>query len=404
MVLGASFFWPEAPAAARTGEFAVIQVTGLGASSQVVRLEFWAPTGRYGHVECAGADFDWRPAQDFVSPASGSNVVTVTVSNRAPAFFRVFVSPVPGLKFVQVPPGAFSMGDPYAEGSSDELPVHTVNVGRFYISQTEVTVEQYTRYLNDARAAGLIERVTLESDDDVPGGTPFYGDIYAVRASSGGYRPLYCVYNTSDPPGDTNFRIYWTGSQFAYHSTWRTHPAPLMSWYGARAFCQFYGGDLATEAEWEKAARAGRAGDHYPWASVGGDFTAHISANRANYWNSGDAWEYDYPQTTPVMYYAAWSNAYGLFDMAGNAYEWVRDWYDADYYQDCFNQGTVTNPAGPGSGTYKTLRGGSYYDPPDDAEEELYQWKLRTANRLETEPPEDIHFNIGIRMVLHPDP
>src|ERR1019366_5180581 len=122
---------------------------------------------------------------------------------------------------------------------------------------------------------------------------------------------------------------------------------------------------LPTEAEWEKAARGGLSGQRFPWGNT-------ISESQANY--SGDTgYSYDFgpdgynaafwtgasPNTSPVGYFGP--NGYGLYDMAGNVYEWCWDWYGTPY-----GQPTATNPTGPTGpveGSYRVLRGGSWYDP-----------------------------------------
>jgi formylglycine-generating enzyme required for sulfatase activity len=118
---------------------------------------------------------------------------------------------------------------------------------------------------------------------------------------------------------------------------------------------------LPTEAEWEKAARGGLSGQRYPMGNT-------ISESRANYDACTSCYYYDlgpsgfnaafndgvYPYTSPVGYFAA--NGYGLYDMAGNVFEWCWDWYGTPY-----GQPTTTNPIGPATGTYHIVRGGAWY-------------------------------------------
>jgi formylglycine-generating enzyme required for sulfatase activity len=151
---------------------------------------------------------------------------------------------------------------------------------------------------------------------------------------------------------------------------------------------------LPTEAEWEKAARGGASGHRFPWSDVD-----TITWSRANY----DAWpseySYDvnptggrhpsfdtggYPFTSPVGYFAA--NGYGLYDMAGNVWEWCWDWYDA------YSSGLQSDPRGPVSGSSRVARGGSWYN---------YANGCRAAARDSHDPSfRNSSTSIGFRSVL----
>ncbi|HRX00370.1 MAG TPA: SUMF1/EgtB/PvdO family nonheme iron enzyme, partial [Cyclobacteriaceae bacterium] len=121
------------------------------------------------------------------------------------------------------------------------------------------------------------------------------------------------------------------------------HPVVNLNWFEAQAFCTWIDGRLPTEAEWEKAARGSDA-RQFPW----GDTSPNQDlANYNGY--VGD--------TTPVGSYPDGVSPYGLYDMAGNAWEWVGDWYQEDYYQSRI-EGTI-NPEGPPEGEFRVLRGGN---------------------------------------------
>jgi formylglycine-generating enzyme required for sulfatase activity len=269
-----------------------------------------------------------------------------------------------GPSMVVIPGGEYQMGD-HHDGLSD-APVHAVHVDSFYMSQYEVTNGLYCDYLNDANSAQQIKVV---------------GDVvYASRDSSNSYP--YCNMHSYD----SDSQIDYTASGFSVRTkdgnNMSGHPTVQVSWYGAVAYCNWRssqkgyescynlstwecdfsrsGYRLATEAEWEYAARGGEYTPYYryPWGNS-------IDGSKANYLISGDPYETgDEPYTTPVGYYNSYqiptgtdmANGYGLYDMAGNVWEWCNDWKDSNYY----NVSPYDNPKGPGSGTDRIVRGGGW--------------------------------------------
>jgi formylglycine-generating enzyme required for sulfatase activity len=185
------------------------------------------------------------------------------------------------------------MGDHFNEGYHEELPVHRVCLSSFQISKTEVTNIQYKACVD---AGPCIPPIPTSSD---------------------------------------------TRSSYYGNSTFNDYPVIYVDWNQAKAFCQWKGGRLPTEAEWEYAARGGLAGKRYP----NGDT---ISCSQANYYDCGIGDTDRVGIRTP--------NGYGLYDMAGNVWEWVSDWYDEDYY----SYSPSNDPQGPGSGRSRVLRGGSW--------------------------------------------
>jgi sulfatase modifying factor 1 len=309
------------------------------------------------------------------------------------ALLAVFGEPCPAPDgMVLVPSGDFSMGDHSGDGYFNELPVHDVYVDAFYMDVCETSNQRYAAYLNDA----------YPSEIKVVSGV-----VYGIADSGNNYP--YC--DTYDPTG-SHSRIDWDGNDFTVRDGKELHPMTEVSWYGAAAYANWrsteegrqpcydlgawtcdFGADgyrLPTEAEWEYAARGGEHAPYYkyPWGNT-------INGSHANYWESGDPWDNGpYPQTTPVGYYdggqtppgADMANGYGLYDMAGNVWEWCNDWYDHYYY----DSSPYDNPRGPGSGTYRVYRGGPW----------CYGGNLLRCAVRERNLP-DTRFNeIGFRLVL----
>ncbi len=141
---------------------------------------------------------------------------------------------------------------------------------------------------------------------------------------------------------DDDCLIERVDDEYQPKSGYADHPVIEVSWYGAVAYCEWAGGRLPTEAEWAYAARGPEA-RVFPW----GD---EWDENRLNSVGAGPG------DTTEVGSYPAGASWCGALDMAGNAWEWVADWY-GDY-----PSGAQANPTGPSSGEYKRMRGGSWYD------------------------------------------
>jgi formylglycine-generating enzyme required for sulfatase activity len=191
-----------------------------------------------------------------------------------------------GAPMVLVPAGPFKMG---SNDLSWEQPVHEVTLAAFYIDQYEVTNALYRRCVE---GGGCEQPACLE--------------IFEAEAK-------------------------------------KNHPVVCVNWDQAKTYCEWRGGRLPTEAEWEKAAR-GTDGRTYPWGDTPPDGTLLNFDD-----NIGD--------TTPIGSYPDGVSPYGVYDMAGNVWEWVADWYDDKYY----SNSPAENPPGPPNGDAKVLRGGAWY-------------------------------------------
>jgi formylglycine-generating enzyme required for sulfatase activity len=223
-------------------------------------------------------------------------------------------TPKPEIEWLEIPAGEFLMGsDPAVDPDAylDEMPQHQVYLDGYQIGRYEVTNAQYAQCV---RATVCWE----------PSGLSYYPD------------PAYTY-----------------------------HPVVYVSWFDARTFCEWVGGRLPTEAEWEYAAR-GTDGRIYPWGNEPPD------ESRCNF-------DYSVIGTTPVGRYSPpgdgppFDNDYGCADMAGNVWEWVADWYDGGYY----SVPPERNPQGPDSDSWRVVRGGSW---------DSFQGRVRSAVRYYLEP------------------
>ncbi|MBC8492912.1 MAG: SUMF1/EgtB/PvdO family nonheme iron enzyme [Chloroflexi bacterium] len=253
-------------------------------------------------------------------------------------------TPLPALPpptdMVFVPAGEFIMGSPEGEGEDDEHPQHTVYLDAFYIGKYEVTNAEYKECV-DAGAC--------------------------------------------DPPSENASR---TRDSYYGNPRYDDYPVIRISWYDAQAYCEWKGVRLPTEAEWEKAAR-GTDGRMYPWGNSGPD-GSKLNYCDVNCDDDGKDSSVDdgYADTAPVGNYEAGKSPYGAYDMVGNVYEWVADWYDADYY----SKAPERNPQGPDSGEYRVLRGGSWLDDQRGTRCAYVGWLYPYAGSV----------NIGFRVAASP--
>ncbi len=264
--------------------------------------------------------------------AQALSVAPTSVLGEELGVGSTMVSEKDGMVMVYVPAGEFQMGS--EDGGSDEKPIHTVYLDAYWIDQTEVTNAMFANYLNS-----LVASITIEDSEKVV----YDGDIIYDLICTG------CE-NWED-------RILWNGDEFSVVKGYEQHPVALVSWYGANAYCSSVERRLPTEAEWEKAASwddVSQVQRVYPWGDDFASGEANFCDSNCFYNWKNDNYDDGYADTSPIGSYESGKSFYGAFDMSGNVWEWVDDWYDA------YPGNTVSNPSY--GTTYKVLRGGSWFD------------------------------------------
>jgi formylglycine-generating enzyme len=298
--------------------------------------------------------------------------------------------------------GAFDMGGDNEQASPDEYPKHKVTVDSFYMDVTEVTNAQFKKFVD---ATGYITTAERKPDWEelkktVPPGTPKPSEEMLQAAS--------LVFKQSSAPVNLNDYTQWWS--WVPGASWKhpegpnstisgkeNYPVVQVSWDDAMAYCKWTGKRLPTEAEWEFAARGGLTNNIYPWGNE------HVNVGTAK----ANSWEGKFPylneqkdgfiKYAPVKNYTC--NQYGLFDMAGNVWEWCSDWYNNNYYQTLQNSTTV-NPKGPEKSydpdephtPKRSLRGGSYLC------NDSYCSGYRVARRMKSSPDTGLE-HTGFRCV-----
>jgi serine/threonine-protein kinase len=229
----------------------------------------------------------------------------------APSLPPTMTNPTDGADMILIPAGEFLMGSPAGKGNNDEHPQHKVYLDAFYICKYQVTNGQFAKFVKET-----------------------------------GYK------------AEGDWKKYAKSGR-------ETHPVVNVTWNDASAYCRWAGGALPTEAQWEKAAR-GTDGRDYPWGNT-------WDGNRCN-WDkgpkvSGMANISNGRGTAPVGSFPSGVSPCGVHDMAGNVWEWCRDWYDENYYKSSPSR----NPLGPSIGVFRVLRGGAWSNADYD--------NFRCANR-----------------------
>jgi formylglycine-generating enzyme required for sulfatase activity len=296
---------------------------------------------------------------------------------------------------VWIPGGTFWMGGAGLE-APDSLPVHAISLNGFWIDRTEVTNEQFTAFVSETGYQTIAERIP--DARDFPGAPP-----ENLVAGSVCFRPP-----NHDVPLNDHFQ-WWS---YVPGANWRhpdgpqsslegkeKHPVVHVAWDDAVAYARWAKKRLPTEAEWELAARGGLDRKRYTW----GDELVPQGKWMVNNWQGKfpiqNTQVDGFPTTAPVGSFAA--NGYGLFDMAGNVWEWCADWYRPDSYA----SGPKANPKGPPDsfdpsepGVPKRVqRGGSFLCS------DLYCTRYLPGARGKGEPSSGAS-HLGFRCVKDPEP
>ncbi|BDD11624.1 hypothetical protein FUAX_40560 (plasmid) [Fulvitalea axinellae] len=316
---------------------------------------------------------------------------------------------------VLIPAGTFNMGGDYSDefagmpqtalSQNDEFPKHKVRIDNFWIDEHEVTNAEFrkfiesTGYITTAEQPINWEELKLQ----LPPNTP--------RPAEENLQPASLVFNYAEKNASKrHLENWWTLTRGA---NWKhpqgpdsdikgkdNHPVVHVSWYDAQAYAKWAGKRLPTEAEWEYAMRGGLIDKMYPWGNEktesGKHMTNHLQGEFPYFNTAEDGFE----RTSPVKSFPP--NGYGLYDMAGNVWEWTSDWYGANYYDVLKKESgdLAHNPLGPEvsfevigrNEKNKVVRGGSFLCHDD--------WcsGYRNSRRMRTTPDTGME-HIGFRCV-----
>jgi sulfatase modifying factor 1 len=304
---------------------------------------------------------------------------------------------------VWIEAGTFSMGADNEQGRQDEYPKHTVKLNGFFMDVTEVTNEQFAAFVKSTGYKTTAEKdvIWAELKKQLPAGTE-KPSPEMLKAASLVFVP------TQNPVNLNDYSQWW---QWTHGANWKHPKGPdsdiigkekmpvvHISWDDANAYCRWTGKRLPTEAEWECASRGGLKNSVYSW----GNENVDSGKIKCNYWQGSFPNKNENKDgffgAAPVKSFAP--NAFGLYDMGGNVWEWCQDLYNNTYYEQLEKNGVVTNPKGPVKSydpdeplvAKRVMRGGSFLC------NESYCSGYRTAARMKTSADSGME-HLGFRCV-----
>ena len=308
--------------------------------------------------------------------------------------------------------GVFEMGADIARGfenlrptalpQNDEYPKHTVQLNDFYMDEHEVTVKQFEEFVQATNYVTVAE-IDINWEElkkQLPAGTP--------KPSEENLKAGSLIFKYLEGKAEKEDLNQWWF--FKQGVSWRNpnglnpklseiynNPVTHISWYDALAYAKWVGKRLPTEAEYEYAMRGGQQNTMYPW----GNKEIAIQEAQGNFFQGDfpykNTQEDGFEKVAPVMSFQP--NAYGLFDISGNVWEWTMDWYSAKYYEDIENV-MSNNPKGPNKtfevfnahATHKVVRGGSFLC------NDSWCSGYRNARRMRLSPDSGME-HLGFRLV-----